>query len=67
VPLFTSQVADSFGVFAVSFFIHSMLIPIIKNNRHYHHNQRDLTLGFCLTGGIYISIGAFGACAIAGR
>ena len=54
------------GVFAISFFIHSVVIPIFKNNKNYHHNIRDLKLGFSLTGFIYISVGVFGSLAISG-
>ena len=65
--MFTPKIATTLGVFAVSFFIHSVAVPIMKNNKEYHNNIRDLKLGFCLTGFIYISIGVFGAFAIAGK
>ena len=65
--MFTPKIATTLGVFAVSFFIHSIAIPIMKNNKNYQNNIRDLKLGFCLTGFIYISIGVFGAFAIAGK
>lgn len=64
VSLFTDQVATTLGVFAISFFIHSVAIPIFKNNKNYKNNIRDLKLGFSLTCLIYLSIGIFGALAI---
>ena len=64
INLFTDQIATTLGVFAISFFIHSIMIPIFKNNKNYCNNIRDLKIGFVLTCLIYLAIGIFGSLAI---
>jgi len=66
VKIFTSDVANLCGVFALSFFIHNIIIPIMKNNREEKKNQRDVVTGYILTGLIYVVIGIFGTLSIAG-
>lgn len=66
VTIFTADVANLCGVFALSFFIHNIIIPIMKNNRNEKNNQRDVILGYGLTGLLYAIIGIFGALSIAG-
>jgi sodium-coupled neutral amino acid transporter 9 len=64
--VFTSDVANLCGIFALSFFVHNIIIPILKNNKEEKKNQRDVFLGYSLTAGVYTIIGFFGAFAIAG-
>ena len=66
VKIFTSDVANLCGVFALSFFVHNIIIPIMKNNREEKKNNRDVVLGYGMTAGVYIIIGFFGTFAIAG-
>lgn len=64
--VFTSDVGSLCGIFALSFFVHNIIIPILKNNKEEKKNQRDIFLGYSLTAGVYAIIGFFGAFAIAG-
>ena len=66
VKIFTYDVANLCGVFALSFFIHNIIIPIMKNNQEEDKNQRDVVLGYILTGQLYVVIGMFGTFSIAG-
>ena len=66
IKIFTSDVANLCGVFALAFFIHNIIIPIMKNNREEKKNQRDVVLGYFLTGAFYVVVGLFGALSIAG-
>ncbi len=64
--LFTSDFATVCGVFASAFFLHNLMIPIIKNNLEEKHNRRDIILGYIMGGSFYSIIGIFGAFSIAG-
>lgn len=64
--VFTSDVGSLCGIFALSFFVHNIIIPILKNNREENKNHRDIVLGYSLTATVYTIIGFFGAFAIAG-
>lgn len=66
VKIFTSDIANLCGVFALSFFIHNIIIPIMKNNREEKKNSRDVILGYLLTAFFYGLIGIFGTLSIAG-
>ena len=66
VKIYTFDVANLCGVFALSFFVHNLIIPIMKNNRDEDKNQRDVVFGYTLTGALYIVIGVFGTFSIAG-
>lgn len=66
VEIFTTEFANLCGVFALSFFIHNIIIPIMKNNKDEKKNSRDVILGYIMTGCVYAIIGVFGTFAIAG-
>lgn len=54
------------GIYSLSFMIHNVIVPIMKNNKEYKNNNRDLAIGYGLTAGTYGLVGTFGAIAIAG-
>lgn len=66
VNLLTSDFATVCGVFASAFFLHNLVIPIIKNNKEEKNNKRDIILGYVMAGTFYSLIGIFGAFSIAG-
>ena len=66
ITLLTSDFATICGVLASAFFLHNLMIPIIKKNRDEKNNSRDVVLGYVLGGSFYAIIGIFGAVSIAG-
>ncbi|XP_070154549.1 neutral amino acid transporter 9 isoform X2 [Polyergus mexicanus] len=46
------------GMLAMSFFIHNIIISIMKNNRNQNKNGRDLTIAYILVTLTYIIVGA---------
>lgn len=48
------------GVMMLSFFIHSAIISIMKNNRNQEKNARDLGIAYILVAVSYLSVGAAG-------
>ena len=66
IKVFTFQVSTLCGVFALSFFIHSLIMPIMKNNKNHKENKRDLSIGYAMTAFVYAAVGIFGSLAIAG-
>ncbi|KAL6445727.1 hypothetical protein ACFW04_000891 [Cataglyphis niger] len=46
------------GMLAMSFFIHNIIISIMKNNRNQKKNGRDLTIAYILVTLTYIIVGA---------
>ncbi|XP_050449561.1 sodium-coupled neutral amino acid transporter 9-like [Cataglyphis hispanica] len=46
------------GMLAMSFFIHNIIISIMKNNRNQKNNGRDLTIAYILVTLTYIIVGA---------
>ncbi|KAH1011668.1 hypothetical protein HUJ04_000990 [Dendroctonus ponderosae] len=45
------------GMLSLSYFIHNIIISIMRNNRHQEHNGRDLTIAFGLITFTYLFIG----------
>jgi sodium-coupled neutral amino acid transporter 9 len=48
------------GTLSLGYFSHSVILPLIKNNRKQENNQRDLFLGYCCVTATYIFIGILG-------
>ena len=66
IKILTPDFATLCGVFSLSFMCHNVIIPVIRNNHDESKNQRDIVLGYIMTGSIYLIIGIFGCFAIAG-
>lgn len=47
------------GMLSLSFFIHNIILSILKNNKHQENNTRDLSIAFALVALTYLTIGAF--------
>lgn len=45
------------GMLSLSYFIHNIIISIMRNNKHQEHNGRDLTIAFALITFTYIFLG----------
>ena len=48
------------GTLSLGLFCHSVILPLMKNNRNPENNQRDLFLGYVCVSLTYIIIGIFG-------
>jgi hypothetical protein len=60
IALFASSWATLAGVLTVSFFLHSVVTVVLKNNAHQEKNSRDLSLGYLAVGTCYALIGILG-------
>ncbi|PSN44983.1 hypothetical protein C0J52_05476 [Blattella germanica] len=56
-PLFKSTFPALSGMAALSFFIHNIIITIMRNNRHQENNTRDLSVAYLLVTLTYVFIG----------
>ncbi|XP_060533312.1 sodium-coupled neutral amino acid transporter 9 homolog [Cylas formicarius] len=45
------------GMLSLSYFIHNIIVSIMKTNKHQHHNGRDLSIAFGLITFTYLFIG----------
>ncbi|XP_046399767.1 sodium-coupled neutral amino acid transporter 9-like [Ischnura elegans] len=55
-PLFLSSFPALSGMLALSFFIHNIIVNIMKNNRNQENNTRDLSIAFVLVTATYLII-----------
>ena len=44
----------------IGFFLHTISVPIVRNNKNQENNIRDVTLGYTLVYITYIFVGTFG-------
>ncbi|XP_052123756.1 sodium-coupled neutral amino acid transporter 9 homolog [Frankliniella occidentalis] len=56
-PLFKMSFPATSGMLALSYFIHNIIISIMKNNRHQENNGRDLSIAYVLVTVTYSVIG----------
>ncbi|XP_034232968.1 sodium-coupled neutral amino acid transporter 9 homolog isoform X2 [Thrips palmi] len=57
-PLFIWSFPATSGMLALSYFIHNIIISIMKNNRHQENNGRDLSIAYVLVTVTYAIIGS---------
>ncbi|EAR99507.1 transmembrane amino acid transporter protein (macronuclear) [Tetrahymena thermophila SB210] len=67
IPLFSSSVVTIIGVFFLSFQVHSLFLPIVKDNAIQKNNNRDLKVAYAICFTVYAIIGIFGAFAVTGK
>ena len=58
--LFGENIGLLVGTLSIGLFSHSVMLPIMNNNRNQENNQRDLFLGYVLVTLTYIIIGIMG-------
>ncbi|XP_059483477.1 neutral amino acid transporter 9-like isoform X2 [Neocloeon triangulifer] len=56
-PIFESSFPALSGLLALSFFIHNIVITVMKNNQNQENNGRDLSIAYVLVTMTYIIIG----------
>lgn len=60
IHLFDIQVSPLAGLLGIGFFLHTISIPIIRNNANQKNNERDVLLGYILVATSYIVVGTMG-------
>ena len=58
--LFGEKIGLLAGTLSIGLFSHSIILPLMKNNRKQENNQRDLFIGYILVTLTYIIIGLMG-------
>jgi sodium-coupled neutral amino acid transporter 9 len=58
--MFNSNVSPLAGLLGIGYFLHTVSIPIIKNNAVQANNERDVLAGYLLVAGSYIIVGVMG-------
>ena len=58
--LFGENSSTLLGILSSSYFSHSFILPIIKNNQNQNNNKRDLFIGYFLVFLTYLSVGLLG-------
>ena len=59
--LFNTDFSPLAGTLGIGYFLHTVSLPIIKNNAKQENNERDVFLGYLLVGLSYISVGIMGS------
>jgi sodium-coupled neutral amino acid transporter 9 len=55
------------GTLTLSYFSHSFVLPMMKNNERQENNKRDLFLGYCLVFFTYVFLGILGYIGFSGE
>lgn len=48
------------GMLGIGYFLHTVSVPIVRNNQNPKNNIRDVTLGYVLVASTYILVGTMG-------
>jgi sodium-coupled neutral amino acid transporter 9 len=65
IVLFTSDIQNLLGIFALAYMIHNVIAGIMKNNKNPNNNSRDLGISYLLVFTMYSILGMFGMFGIA--
>jgi len=65
VVLITTNLETLFGIFALAFFIHNIIVGIMKNNEDASKNTRDLAIAYVIDAVVYTTLGVLGQIAVA--
>lgn len=58
--LFNTNFSPLAGQLGIGYFLHTVSIPIIKNNEKQENNERDVFFGYLLVAASYILVGVMG-------
>ena len=58
--LFNTNFSPLAGQLGIGYFLHTVSIPIIKNNEKQENNERDVFLGYVMVAASYILVGVMG-------
>lgn len=65
--LFGPDITKIMGTLSLGLFCHSVILPVLKNNRKQENNQRDLFIGYTCVTFTYIIIGILGYIGFSGK
>lgn len=54
------------GALGIGYFLHTVSLPIVKNNENQNNNERDILFGYLLVAFTYISVGIMGSIGFTG-
>jgi hypothetical protein len=66
IKLFNSDFSPLAGALGIGYFLHTVSLPIVRNNANQDKNERDVFLGYVLVGFTYISVGIMGSIGFVG-
>jgi hypothetical protein len=58
--LFNTNFSPLAGQLGIGYFLHTVSLPITRNNEKQENNERDVFLGYVLVAGSYILVGTMG-------
>lgn len=64
--MFNSDFSPLAGLLGIGYFLHTVSLPIIKNNANQNNNERDVFFGYVLVGLSYIFVGIMGSIGFSG-
>ena len=59
--LFNADFSPLAGALGIGYFLHTVSLPIVRNNAEPKNNERDVFLGYCLVAFTYMSVGVMGS------
>ena len=66
IKLFNADFSPLAGALGIGYFLHTVSLPIVRNNANQKNNERDVFLGYMLVGFTYISVGIMGSIGFVG-
>ncbi len=66
IKLFNADFSPLAGALGIGYFLHTVSLPIVRNNANQKNNERDVFLGYLLVGFTYISVGIMGSIGFVG-
>ena len=59
--MFNSDFSPLAGVLGIGYFLHTVSLPIVRNNANQKNNERDVFCGYLLVGFSYMACGLMGS------
>ena len=67
IKLFNSDFSPLAGALGIGYFLHTVSLPIVRNNAVQKNNERDVFFGYLLVGFTYMSVGLMGSIGFMGK
>jgi hypothetical protein len=66
IKAFNADFSPLAGALGIGYFLHTVSLPIVRNNANPKNNERDVFFGYLLVGFTYISVGVMGSIGFVG-